>query len=97
MFGHGRAWPRGRWWRQPPVATPEAYTYVGPCRCGFGPDAFYQDKGGRIVHAHQVYRWGVPRTPRGENLETEVNWLREEKAELEGRIKELEERLKKEG
>ena len=42
---------------QPP--TPQGYRYVGPCRCGLGPNAFYQDAQGRIVHASQVL-WSAP-------------------------------------
>ena len=94
MFGSGRAWHRGKWWGRPPVAAPEGYTYVGPCRCGFGPDAFYQDKSGRVVHASQIHRLRVPQAPTVENLAAEVDWLREEKAGLEKRIKELEKLLK---
>jgi hypothetical protein len=69
-------------------------TYIGPCRCGFGPDAFYRDKSGRIIHASQVYHRGFPTTPTKEEFEAEVDQLRGEKAELEKRIKEIEEHLK---
>ena len=95
MLGYGRGWHRGyRSWRQFPVSAPEGYTYMGPCRCGFGPDAFYQDKSGRIVHASQVFRWGIPPTLTREGLEEDVNRLKDEKSELEKRIKELEKHLK---
>lgn len=46
----GRGWHGGRWW-QLPVGAPSGYTYIGPCRCGTGPHAFYQDRSGRIIPA----------------------------------------------
>jgi hypothetical protein len=94
MLGYGRGWHRGRFWRYAAVSAPEGCTYVGPCRCGFGPDAFYQDKSGRIVHASQIYRRGIPSTLTREDFEAEVNQLKAEKAELEKRIMELEKHLK---
>jgi hypothetical protein len=94
MFGYGRAWNRGRFWRYPAASAPEGYIYIGPCRCGFGPDAFYQDRSGRIVHASQVYRRGIPAALTGEDFKAEVTQLKSDKAELEKRIKELEEHLK---
>lgn len=30
------------------------YKYIGPCRCGFGPRAFYMDEKGNIFHASQI-------------------------------------------
>ena len=30
------------------------YRYIGPCRCGFGPRAFYIDEEGKIIHASQI-------------------------------------------
>ena len=99
MLGYGRGWHRGyRSWRQFPVGAPEGYTYIGPCRCGFGPDAFYQDKSGRIVHASQIYHRGIPATPTEEEFEAEVDRLKEEKTEVEKKIKEIKGHLKaKEG
>ena len=97
MFGYGRGWHRsGRHW-QPPISAPEGYTYAGPCRCGFGPDAFYQDRSGTIVHASQVYGRGIPPLPTREDFKAEVTQLKSDKAELEKRIKELEEYLKTKG
>ncbi len=80
---------------QPPVIAPKGYTYIGPCRCGTGPHAFYQTPSGRIVHAWQLYRWGVPTVFTEEDLKTELAALKEEKAELERRIEELEKERKK--
>jgi len=93
MFGHGRGLHRGRFWPDTPVSAPEGYTYLGPCRCGFGPDAFYRDKSGRIVHAVQVRRRGIPTIPAAEGFEAEVGQLVAEKADLEKRIREIEKHL----
>ncbi len=94
MFGYGRGLHRGTFWRYAPVSAPEGHTYIGPCRCGFGPDAFYRDKSGKIVHASQLFHWSIPPTTSTESLEAEVNQLKVEKEELEKRIKELEDQLK---
>jgi hypothetical protein len=89
MYGYGRrCW---HWW-WPKVGTPSGYTYIGPCRCGTGPHAFFQDSSGRIVHAWQLYRWGP--TPTKEDMKAEIEVLKEEKAELEKRIEELEKQTK---
>ncbi|HIC91624.1 MAG TPA: hypothetical protein EYP21_06125 [Syntrophaceae bacterium] len=93
---YGRSWYRGRWWWRPPVKAPSGYTYIGPCRCGTGPHAFYQGPSGRIVHAWQLYHWGVPPTPTKEELRSELEVLKEEKAQLEKRIEELEKQIKEE-
>ena len=94
MFRHGRGLHRGRFWPHTSASVPEGYTYIGPCRCGFGPDAFYRDKSGRIVHAAQVHRRGILTTPAAEEFEAEMGLLRAEKIELEKRIKEIEGHLK---
>jgi len=59
-----------------------------------GPHAFYQDEMGRIIHAWQLYRWGVPPAPTKEDLKLEIEALKEEKAQLEKRIEELERQAK---
>jgi len=86
MFGNGRGYHR---W-QPRTAAPEGYTYVGPCRCGTGPHAFYQDQKGRIVPGHDLCCWGFPPEPTKEDLKTELEALKQEEQELEKRIVELE-------
>lgn len=74
-------------WRGNPA--PAGYRYLGPCRCGMGPHAFFMDPTGRITHASRL-----PRVPSiWTNLEAELEALREEKAWIEKRIQELE-RLK---
>jgi len=91
---NGRGWFRW-YWNRPGVSSPSGYTYIGPCRCGMGPHAYYQDPSGRIVHAWHLYRGGIPPfslTP--EELKTELATLKNEKELLEKRIEELEKQLK---
>ena len=89
-WGHGRwhgygrgwgGWGGRRWWTTPP--TVEGYTYVGPCRCGWGPHAFYRDPSGRIVHVSQIFSGSY-------SAAQELEALKKEKEELERRIRELE-------
>ncbi|MFX1298985.1 MAG: hypothetical protein ACFFD2_29520 [Promethearchaeota archaeon] len=30
------------------------YTYIGRCRCGLGPNAYYKSANGQILHANQI-------------------------------------------
>ncbi|NVM30720.1 MAG: zinc ribbon domain-containing protein [Candidatus Helarchaeota archaeon] len=32
------------------------YTYVGRCKCGYGPNAYYKDPNGNVIHANQLIR-----------------------------------------
>ncbi|MEO0091551.1 MAG: hypothetical protein ABIK61_02410 [candidate division WOR-3 bacterium] len=90
MFGYGR---RQFGWRRTPVA-PRGYIYIGPCRCGTGPHAFYQDAQGRFIPAHHLH-WQCPSyQPTKEDLKAELEALKHEKAELEKLIAELEEQTK---
>ena len=86
--GFGRGWGRG-WWGPYGYSTPAGYTYVGPCRCGFGPHAFYVDPSGRLVHASQAWGGWIP-----PSAWSEVEDLKAEKAELEARLRDIEARLK---
>ncbi len=81
--GWGRGW--GRFYRAP--VDVEGYTYIGPCRCGWGPHAFYRDPSGRIVHASEVFGYGY-------DPKDELEALKREKEELEKRIRELEKQIK---
>ncbi len=93
--GMGRGWWGPYWWGPYGYRTPQGYTYVGPCRCGFGPRAFYVDDQGRLLHASQVWGWGTwyPWYP-GSTAQSEAEALKAEKGELENRLREIEERLK---
>jgi len=102
-YGYGHGYTQGfrrdwRWSGLAGIQVPEGYSYVGPCRCGWGPNAFYQDAAGRIVHARHVYRWGGPvgPTPLGKELKEEFELLKARKEDLERRLAELEKRLKEE-
>ena len=92
-YGRGRG---GGWWGRPVVDAPEGYRYVGPCRCGFGPNAYYQDDRRRLYHAGHVHRFGFPASWETGVSQAELDNLRREKAQLEKRIRDLEERLDKE-
>lgn len=69
------------------------YTYVGPCRCGNGPHAFYQDEQGRIIPAHHLYYNYPPYQPTKEDLKAELKAAKQEKEEMEKYIKELEQEI----
>jgi hypothetical protein len=83
MFGRSRYWRRGLW----RTAVSSDYTYIGPCRCGVGPHAFYLDRRGRICNV-----WDRISEPlfTEENLKGELEYLKAEKLEMKKRIEELE-------
>jgi len=96
MFGFGRGRGGrggGYWWGARPATAPAGYTYVGPCRCGLGPHAYYQDASGRIVPASAAFRGATWAPPAPTPTATELEQLRAEKAELERRLNELERKL----
>lgn len=90
--GRGRGWNQwdpGRQDRTPgQQATASGYTYVGPCRCGFGPHAFYRDSSGKLVHS-RIF-WNYPVSAPGDPVEQ----LKVEKEKLERRLAELNEKIK---
>ncbi|WP_048056355.1 hypothetical protein [Methanocaldococcus fervens] len=100
MFGWGRGWfGRGRrFWRYYPVERVGGrYRYVGPCRCGLGPHAFYVDeKTGALVHAWDLYR-GYPGytydLDEKRYLEEVIKELEEEKKMLEEELAKIKKRL----
>jgi len=86
---HWRIWRRA-------FPTPAGYGYLGPCRCGFGPNAFYRTHEGRIVHASQL---SFPLTGPMATLPTlkpedEKKYLEEEAKMLQEELKRVDERLK---
>ena len=97
MYGRGRG--RGGYGLGIQAATPAGYTYVGPCRCGFGPHAYYLNAQGQVVPATTAWAWPVQAAQPGEPAPrpSEIEQLRAEKAELERRLSELEERLQGRG
>jgi hypothetical protein len=64
--------------------------YVGPCRCGAGPHAYYRTANGRLVHAPNAPQWSEPLQ---EVSQFEIDSLRDENRELEERIRQLENKL----
>jgi len=108
-WGRGRGWGwRWMWWWSPAIAAmaSRGYVYIGPCRCGFGPNAYYMTPSGQIVHAWQLFGypaaqwawWGIPTTPfapmMAPSVEDEKKFLEEQKILLERELKEIERRLK---
>ncbi len=73
---HGRQFCGGPWVAmpmtepQPSSTQPDAnssLTYIGPCRCGWGPHAYYRDQEGRIIHASRVGRVNLSQSSRMES------------------------------
>jgi len=80
-FGFGLGWGRGWGWGGPgwgamlgwPLissAMSRGFYYVGPCRSGLGPFAFYMTPDGRLVHA-----WHHHRTPGSSILVSVRVWV----------------------
>ncbi len=91
-FGYGHGWGYG-WYNRPSSWESEDYEYLGPCRCGFGPDAFWRNKKtGRIVRGFPPPVW---REPEGsaEDLRKELEFLLQEKEKLEKRLAQIEEKF----
>ena len=87
--GHGCFWPGYRAEYIPANELPEDATYIGPCRCGHGPHAYYRTAAGRIVHAA-----ALPVVSRPSATEPTYDELQEELAGLRSRLQELEKKLK---
>jgi hypothetical protein len=96
-YGAGRG---GYWWwhhgyryywpavPQEKLAEAEAgkgAVYIGPCRCGGGPHAYYRLSDGRIVHASAlpISVQAVPTEPAEDELWSELQMLRKRVEELE--------------
>ncbi len=77
-------------------AARRGYRYIGPCRSGLGPMAFYMDPSGRIVHAWEILgsQWPVPWTYPSSNPDYEREALLREKEALERELEELKRRLR---
>ncbi|AEH06984.1 hypothetical protein [Methanothermococcus okinawensis] len=76
----------------------DKYEYVGTCRCGLGPHAYYRDREtGRVVPAAaMVYGYNEPATVPETDLSDRLKYLEEEKKYLEEEIANLKKSLKKE-
>jgi hypothetical protein len=85
------------------VREPEGFAYLGPCRCGLGPNAFWQEKeSGRVsrgfpgAYVGRDYYPDFGRRrgePAQEDLRSELDRLKQEKEEMERRIRDLEAKL----
>ncbi|NPA62233.1 MAG: hypothetical protein GXN95_01615 [Methanococci archaeon] len=92
MFGWGRG--RGFWRYYMLGRVGDRYRYVGPCRCGLGPHAFYVDeKTGSLVHAWDLYRTPYTDVDERRYLEETVKSLEEEKKLLEEELERIKRRL----
>ena len=88
MFGRG--FFRGMGWRY--FLTPRVFNrfkYVGPCRCGSGPDAFYVDTAGRLIHAWDLFTEEMSEEYREKYLEERIKYLKEELKILEEKLKSI--------
>ncbi|MBS7626508.1 hypothetical protein KEJ51_05665 [Candidatus Bathyarchaeota archaeon] len=83
-------WRANTWWKWRRL-TPIGYYYLGPCRCGFGPHAYYEAADGRILHASQIPLATPTLKPEEESklLEEEAQNLRYELSRIEKRLSEL--------
>lgn len=74
------------------VGAPKGAAYVGPCRCGRGPRAYYRLADGEVVHAASLpYAKETEEArpePTHDGSETEVERLKDRVHELEERLKE---------
>lgn len=92
---HG--WGKSSWHRGQKLVFPSGFTYLGPCRCGRGPHAYYQDPAGRIIQAWHTPVWGwlPPERKSREELKTEIDLLKRERDDLEKHLQDLEVEYKK--
>jgi len=100
--GRGGYWwhhAGGYWW--PGVAAEpitdadlkKGTVYVGPCRCGFGPHAYYRTADGRIVHASMLsFPQRAPLATEEERQQGQDE-LQAELEHLRARVQELERKL----
>jgi len=89
--GHGYCWPGYAVEYAEAKDLPKDVTYVGPCRCGFGPHAYYRTADGKIVQAASL-PYSKDMLP--SELEPEYDELQTQVERLRNRVKELENKLK---
>ena len=89
MFGRGffRGLCRCRHFLIPKLLT--RFRYVGPCRCGFGPHAFYVDDRGRLVHPWELFLEDIPEEEKEKYLNEIINYLKEELRILEEKLRNI--------
>ncbi|MBS7251145.1 MAG: hypothetical protein KIH08_11250 [Candidatus Freyarchaeota archaeon] len=90
----------------PPTSTATGYRYIGRCRCGYGPNAYYQAPDGSVVPAYQIFGGAaspqrVPSTAPNSSIDQEktlkqrLETLQEEIAEVTNQLEELEGKKKR--
>ncbi|MEX2725174.1 MAG: DUF5320 domain-containing protein [Candidatus Freyarchaeota archaeon] len=90
----------------PSTMIPAGYRYVGRCRCGYGPNAYYQAPDGSVVPAYQIFGGAalpqkVPSTAPNSSIDQEkalkqrLESLQEEIAEVTNQLEELEGKKKR--
>ncbi|MGQ4832350.1 MAG: hypothetical protein ACP6IS_00465 [Candidatus Asgardarchaeia archaeon] len=94
-----RGWGWWFWWN-PWISylARLGYIYVGPCRSGFGPWAFFLTPSGTLVHAWQLFGLFNPYmlySPVPSSVEQELTFLEKQKELIEEQIKQLKDQLKK--
>ena len=87
MFGRGFFRRMCRHFLTPRVFN--RFRYVGPCRCGSGPDAFYVDEAGRLIHAWDLFTEEMSEEYREKYLEERIKYLKEELKILEEKLKSI--------
>lgn len=97
--GGGRRYRRRlQWWPRsetlPPTTSqaPEGWTYVGPCRCGWGPHAYWRTPEGEIVHTLGTPST-VPTSMPPILPEEEIEDLKEYASQLEKDLEEIKKRI----
>lgn len=60
--------PNNRGFRTYRNTTNQNISYIGHCRCGYGPNAFYKIPHGNIVHVSQLPSFPSGQTPQKTNI-----------------------------
>lgn len=86
---------------------PAGYRYVGYCRCGYGPNAYYKSPDGSLVSAYQMFSRGMPQSQSSypsvpvstadqeKILKERLEHLQEEIAEVTNQLEDLEGKKKR--
>ncbi len=90
------------------IATvPSSYRYIGYCRCGYGPNAYYQAPDGSYVPAYQMFSRGMPQSQKNypsvpvstadqeKILKERLEHLQEEIADVTNQLEDLEGKKKR--
>jgi hypothetical protein len=90
----------------PITSVPAGYRYMRHCRCGHGPNAYYQTTRSSIVPVHQIFTGAIPQqqsTPtvpvsssdQEKILKERLEQLQEEIADVTNQLEELEDKKKR--